>query len=236
MTANQNDGFKIQGANPQQIGDITQGASFLTGLKGQANLLPGEGGPLPTTANCMNMNMMQGPGPMRMSNNMASYKTSSLPPTMQSQMMMSQMMNPRMMNRQMMMQQQMMMGQPQMYQGFTTSSAEGNWNPNQFNRGMLNQQYTAMASNNMNGMSMSSMYSNGNNGMNSMRMMQPSQTASGYNNLSDGAHATLRSVSDSTSKGDIALNPISAPPNLGVGEGDKANEGDSQLLSQQTPV
>lgn len=230
MTANQNDGFKIQGANPQQIGDITQGASFLTGLKGQANLLPGvsapDGGPLPATANCMNMNMMQG-GPMRMSN-MASYKMSSLPPTMQSQMMMPQMMNPQMMNRQMLMQQQMMMGQPQMYQGFTTSSTEGNWNPNQLNRGMLNQQYPAMASNNMNGMSMSSMYSNGNNGMNSMRMMQPSQTALGYNNnLSDGAHATLRSVSD---------NPVSAPPNLDVGEGDKANEVDSQLLSQNMPV
>ena len=135
----------------------------------------------------------------------------------------------------MMMQQQMMMGQPQMYQGVTTSSTEGNWNPNQLNRGMLNQQYPAMASNNMNGMSLSSMYSNGNNGMNSMRMMQPSQTALGYN-LSDGAHATLRSVSDSTPRGDIALNSFTAPPNPGVGEGDKANEGNSQLLSQNMPV
>lgn len=205
MTANQNDVFKIQGSNPQQTGDITQGASFLTGLKGQANLLAGvsalRGGPLPTAANCFNM-QMQGPG------NMIAYNTSSLPPTMQSQMMQSQMINRQMMNQQMFQSQQMLMQQQMIGQLYPPTG--GNWNPNnQLSRGMLSQQLTAMASNNMNG----NMCNDGNNEMIGLNMFQPGQTTFGYN-LSDGAHATLVSVSGSTS-------------HLDVGEEDKANEGGS---------
>ena len=225
MAANQNDDFKIQGSNPQQTGDITQGASFLTGLKGQANLLAGVsapgGGPLQTTANCFTMQMKE-PG------NMISYKTSSLPPSMlmQSQMMQPLMINPQMMNQQMFHSQQMLMQQQMMGEIYSPTGAGGSWNCNQFNRGMLSQQLTAMASNNVN--DMSNMYYGG------FKSFRPGQNALGYN-LSDRAHSTLVSVSGSTLTGSAASNPSSVPAHLDVGEEHKANEGYSQMLSQHLP-
>jgi hypothetical protein len=138
VTANHN--FNIQGANPQQSGgDITQGASFLTGLRGAPDVLRANSitrGGLPTASPYYG-NMQ---GPVQMSN-MIPYNTSMQP----------QMMHPHMLQSQMMMQQHQMMMQPQMFQGYPT----GNWNPsNQLNREMLNkmstQQLVAMASN-MNG-------------------------------------------------------------------------------------
>ncbi len=238
-----------QGANPQQTGDITQGASFLTGLKGQANLLQGGvsmpgGGSLPAAFN------MQSQGTGQMSNNMMSYRSSSLPPSMQSQMMQSQMMNPQMMQAQMMnpqmmnpqmlqpqqmLMQQQMMRQPQMFQGYPAPSATGgNWNPNQLNhRGMLNQQLNAMASNNMNGMSQ--MYSNGN--MNGFNMLQPhGQSALHGCNLNDGSqHATLVSVAGSSLRGSVSSSLTSAPTHIDLIEEVKANEGEEQQPSS-TPL
>jgi hypothetical protein len=143
VSANFNHGFKIHGPNPQQTGvDITQGASFLTGLKGAPDVLRANSvtrGGFPAAPYYGNMQ-----GPVQMSN-MIPYSTSSLPPTMQPQMM-----HPHMLQSQLLMQRQMMM-QPQMFQGYPT----GNWNPsNQLNRDMLNkmstQQLVAMTSN-MNG-------------------------------------------------------------------------------------
>mmetsp|Transcript_31622 Transcript_31622/g.63871 ORF Transcript_31622/g.63871 Transcript_31622/m.63871 type:complete len:369 (+) Transcript_31622:122-1228(+) len=225
MTANHNDGFKIQGANPPQTGDITQGASFLTGLKAQS-MMPGGvpvpapgGGPMPNAANCFNM-QMQAPGQMsNQMSNMMSYKTSSLPPSMQSQMMQSQMMNPQMMNPQMLQSQQMLMQQqmmrqqqPQMFQGYPSG---GNWNPNELNRGMLNQQLAAMTTN-MNG-GMNNMYNSGNNNnMSGFNMMQAGQMGC---NLNDASHATLVSVSDSL------RGSITSRPQLDVSEEGKVNDG-----------
>lgn len=239
MTGNQSDGFKLQGATPQRTGDITQGASFLTGLKGQASLLPGVsmpgGGSLPSAFH------MQSQGSGQMSNNMMSYRSSSLAPSMQSQMMQSQMMNPQMMQSQMMnpqmmqsqmlhseqmLMQQQMMRQPQMFQGYPAPSATGgHWNPN-LNRGaMLNQQLNAMASNNMNGMS--NMYSNGN--MNSYNMLsQPGHQSAlaGCSNLTDGSqHATLVSVAGSSLRGSVTSSLTSAPTHIDLIEEVKANEG-----------
>jgi len=155
VSANFNHGFKIQGPNPQQTGvDITQGASFLTGLKGAPDVLRANSvtrGGFPAAPYYGNMQ-----GPVQMSN-MIPYSTSSLPPTMQPQMM-----HPHMLQSQLLMQRQMMM-QPQMFQGYPT----GNWNPsNQLNRDMLNkmstQQLVAMTSNL--------------NGANSMRMNSLKET------------------------------------------------------------
>lgn len=242
MTGNQTDGFKLQGVTPHQGGDITQGASFLTGLKGQASLLPGVS--VPGGGSLLSAFNMQSQGSGQMSNNMMSYRSSSLPPSMQSQMMQSQMMNPQMMqsqmmNQQMMLQpqqmlmQQQMMRQPQMFQGYTAPSATGgNWNPN-FNReAMLNQQFNTMTSNNMNGMS--NMYSNGN--MNTFNMLaQPGhQSALAGCNLTDGSqHATLVSVAGSSLRGSISSSLTSAPTHIDLIEEVKANEGEEQQPASQ---
>jgi hypothetical protein len=237
MTGN-HDGFSIQGANPQQMGDITQGASFLTGLKGSPdNLLRANsvsGGGLPNAAYYFNM---QG-GPSQMSNNMIAFKTSSLPTTMQTQMMQSQMMNPHRLHpsrQEMMMQHQMMMQQPQsmmqhqIFQGYPTGG--GNWNPNREMLSQMSTQELAVMAQNMNG-GRSSMY---NNNMNGFNMMHPSMGC----NLTDGAHATplyvsgsglsapnFRRISSSLSSGGLM-------PRLDNSGEDQTNEGD--LPSQPLP-
>jgi len=179
---------------------------------------------MPNAANCFNM-QMQAPGQMsNQMSNMMSYKTSSLPPSMQSQMMQSQMMNPQMMNPQMLQSQQMLMQQqmmrqqqPQMFQGYPSG---GNWNPNELNRGMLNQQLAAMTTN-MNG-GMNNMYNSGNNNnMSGFNMMQAGQMGC---NLNDASHATLVSVSGSL-RGSINSSLSSAPPQLDVSEEGKVNDG-----------
>lgn len=122
-----------------QAGDITQGASFLTGLKGASDVLRSNvtGGGLPAASYYGNM---QGPGQM---STMIPFNAPSIAPEF-TQMFHSHIMP------------QMMM-QPQMFQGYST----GNWNPNnQLSREMLNkmptQQLVAMASN-INGLNMNSL-------------------------------------------------------------------------------
>ncbi len=252
MTGNPTDGFKLQGATPQQAGDITQGASFLTGLKGQASLLPGVS--LPGGGSMSSAFNMQSQGSGQMSNNMMSYRSSSLPPSMQSQMMQSQMMNPQMMQSQMMnpqmmqsqmlqpqqmLMQQQMMRQPQMFhQGYPTapSATGGNqWNPNIHHReAMLNQQFNAMTSNNMNGMS--NMYSNGNMNTFNMLAQQPGHHPSALAgcSLPDGSqHATLVSVAGSSLRGSISSSLTSAPTHIDLIEEVKANEGEEQQPPSQ---
>ena len=139
-------------SNPRTGGDITQGASFLTGLKGGPEVIRPNlftGGRLPAVAYHSNM---QGPGQM---GSMIPYNTSSLPPTMSLEAAAVQ--------RQM---YQSGMIQPQMLQGYPA----GNWNPqNHFTRMMLNnmptEQLVAMASN-IKGF-----------GMNGLNTMQPADGA-----------------------------------------------------------
>ncbi len=130
-----------------QAGDITQGASFLTGLKGASEVLRSNvatGGGLPGLPAASYYGNMQGPGQI---NNVIPFNAPSRPPAFapeSTQMFPSQIMP------------QMMM-QPQMFQGYTT----GNWNPNnQLSREVLDkmptQQLVAMASN-INGFNMNSL-------------------------------------------------------------------------------
>ena len=126
----------IMTSNDQsQAGDIAQGASFLTGLKGAPDVLRSNvvtGGGFPTASY---YGSMQGHG--QISSMIPFNAPSRRPPPIApeaTQMFQSQVMP------------QMMM-QPQMFQAYTT----GNWNPNQFSREMLDkmptQQLVAMASN-----------------------------------------------------------------------------------------
>ncbi|KAL7491426.1 hypothetical protein ACHAWT_001993 [Skeletonema menzelii] len=132
-----------------QTGDITQGASFLTGLKGgpevaRPNVVTRGG--LPAVAYHHNNMNIHGPGQM---GSMIPYNTSSLPPTIVQE---AAAVHPQIF-------QSLMMVQPQMRQGYPT----GNWNPqNNFSRGMLHnmptEQLIAMASSinrfSMNGLNM----------------------------------------------------------------------------------
>ena len=157
-------------SNPRTGGDITQGASFLTGLKGGPEVIRPNlftGGRLPAVAYHSNM---QGPGQM---GSMIPYNTPSLPPTMSLEAAAVQ--------RQM---YQSRMIQSQMLQGYPT----GNWSPqNHFTRMMLNnmptEQLVAMASN-VNRFSM--------NGLNTM------QTADGARAVSESSlHSGLSSAAPS---------------------------------------
>ena len=207
MAAIHNHGFNnIQGANPRAGVDITQGASFLTGLKGPPDAQRVNEGGFPTAAyygNMQDYRNMQGPGQM---SRMIPHIAASLPPTMHPQMM-----HPHMLQSHMMMQHQMMM-QPPMFQGYPT----GNWNPNpphnQLNRETLNnmptQQLVAMASN-MNG-------PNSMRNMNGFSMLQPNQTAIDCN-LTEGSRAVSGSSLNSSSA-------LTAPRKLDSEEGN-TNEG-----------
>ena len=239
VSASQNDSVKIQGSNnPQRTGDITQGASFLTGLKGvpdslRPNLLPGGGLslPIPGPANSFNM---QGSQPGQFNNMMSLSKTSSLHPSMQSQMMQSQLMQSQMMQSQQMMNSQMlqsqqllmqqqMMRQPNFMQRYPT---QPNLNSSdQLSREMLNQisneQLTAMATMN----SMNSMYNNGGD-MNALNLLQSNPNALGCN-LND-AHATLVSVAGPSLRGSTSGLSSSRPPQLNAKEEQQASDQPTQ--------
>jgi hypothetical protein len=203
VTSNHNHDFKIQGTDTKpQTGDITQGASFLTGLKGppealRANLVTGGGGGLSSAAYYGNM---QGPGQIMSTMIPYTYNTSIVPEAASTH---PQLLHSQMLQSQMMMHPQMMM-RPQMFQGYQT----GNWNPNnQLSREILNkiptQQLVAMASN-INGMNMN-----------------------GYNMLqaTDGA----RAVSDSSLNPSLLS---TAPPQLDASNEGNTNEGASQSPSE----
>lgn len=237
VSASQNDNVKTQGSNipqPQSAGDITQGASFLAGLKGvpdtlRPNLLPGGGLSLPTHS----FNM-QGSQPGQLSNMMSLSKTSSLPPSMQSQMMQSQlmqsqimqsqqMMNSQMLQSQQLLMQQQMMRQPNFIQRYPT---QPNLNSSdQLSREMLNQmsneQLTAMATMN----SMNSMYNNGGD-MNALNLLQSNPNAFGCN-LND-AHATLVSVAGPSLRGSVSSLSSSLPPQLDANEEQQASDQPTQ--------
>jgi len=247
VTAN-HDGFSIQVAIPHQTDDTMQGASFLAGLKGSPEKLvranSAAGGGLPTAANYFN-NMQC---PSQMSSDVISFKTSSLPTTMQTQMMQSQMMQSQMMQsqmihsqrlysqQQMMMQRQMMMQpqspasmiQHQMFQGYRT----GNWNPSREMLSQMSTQQLAVMASNMNRMN-NSTYNNDNMNVSGFNILHPSQAA------------TLRSVSGSGLGGpgyfrriSSGLSSLATNPRLdsfGYGEDKTDEDGRGDFPSQPLP-
>lgn len=182
----------IMTSNAQsQAGDITQGASFLTGLKGASDVLRSNvvtGGGLPTASYYGNM---QGPGQI---NTMIPFNAPSRPPAIapeSTQMFQSQIMP------------QMMM-QPQMFQGYSTGNWNRNWNPNnQLSREVLDkmptQQLVAMASN-INGFN-----------MNSLNLLQSKDGPRAIPSLSSSLSSTLPSspkIDVSSNEGSSTLGNI----------------------------